>query len=321
MFKKGETASCGIEKSFWISKRNVSFVAIFYTFLWGSAFPLVKICMENFSVSENDNMSKCLIAGIRFFFSGCLTLAIFRLLQKGQKRVTLGRRHRIMVCAYGIMGTAFQYAFTYIGLTYVAGSKGAVLDQMSVFLVVLASGLFFKNDRLNVFKVLGCIFGFTGIMVSNLSGFDLNFTLQGEGVMILAAIFNAIAYFLAKKTSEDIPAMLLVGYGQLIGGILLCAFGFFFGGRVTSVTSGAIASLIMLIFISSVAYVLSLMPLQYHPASEISSFQLLITVFGAIMSAALLRENILKWNYILAFALVASGIYMVNYTKRTKCII
>lgn len=60
------------EKSFFISKRNVAITAIIYTFLWGTAFPLVKVCMESLGISDYDNMSKCLVAGIRFTLSGFL---------------------------------------------------------------------------------------------------------------------------------------------------------------------------------------------------------------------------------------------------------
>ena len=47
--------------SFFSKKRNVVFTAIFYTFLWGCAFPLVKICMDSFGIIDGDNFSKCLI--------------------------------------------------------------------------------------------------------------------------------------------------------------------------------------------------------------------------------------------------------------------
>jgi hypothetical protein len=49
-------------------KRNVVFIAVLYTFLWGSAFPLVKLCMDGFGI--NDNPGKCLVAGLRFTASG-----------------------------------------------------------------------------------------------------------------------------------------------------------------------------------------------------------------------------------------------------------
>ena len=69
-------------QSFWSKKKNVALIAVFYTFLWGSAFPLVKLCVEGFAVPDGDNMSKCLLAGIRFSFSGLLTLSLYKLIEK-----------------------------------------------------------------------------------------------------------------------------------------------------------------------------------------------------------------------------------------------
>ena len=78
-------------------KRNVVFVAIFYTFLWGLCFPLVKLCMEGFAVT--DNMSKCLVAGIRFTLAG-LGLCIYNLI-KGKKSALPNKSEIPYLLGYG----------------------------------------------------------------------------------------------------------------------------------------------------------------------------------------------------------------------------
>ena len=302
--------------SFWSKKKNVAMMSIFYTFLWGSAFPLVKLCVEGFAIADGDNMSKCLVAGIRFFFSGLLTLSLFRVVEK--KPLKFEKPHIKYALVYGILGSALQYAFTYIGLTNISGSKGAVFDQLAVFLIVLAGGIFFKDDRLNAYKVIGCAVGFAGIMITNMAKLEFTFSFEGEGYMILAALCNASSYFIAKKSASGMSAMALVGGGHLIGGALLCVFSLVGGGRLTSVNPTAVITMVLLVGISSIAYILSLMPLKYHPASETSSFQLLITVFGAVMSALLLGESILRFNYLLALILVGLGILLVNKKPSAK---
>ena len=130
--------------------------------------------------------------------------------------------------------------------------------------------------------------------------------------MLLAVLCQTFSYFVAKASGEHLSAAKLVGYGQLIGGVVLCSFACLAGGRIGNVTPTAILSLAALIVISAVAYVLSLMPLKYFPASEISSFNLLITVFGVVMSGVVLGESILKWNTILSLVLICAGILFVN---------
>lgn len=322
------------KKAFFESKRNVAIVAIFYTFLWGSAFPLVKICMESFRIAGDDNMSKCLVAGLRFIVSGVITL-LWCVLQgkkpvgteerlsgsdKGKGEVGRGfltKQQLMYILLYGILGTAVQYSFTYIGLSRVDGSKGAVIEQFFVFLTVLTGGLFFRDDKLNGKKVLGCLAGFAGVLIVNTEGLDLSFQMNAEGVMFAATICQAAAYFVAKAITDKVPATKLVGGGQLAGGLLLSIFALLMGGNIRTVNAVAVLSLLALSLISSLAYVLSLLPLKYHAASEVSSFNLLITVFGALMSGILLGESIFKWNYMISLLLVCLGILLINSKARS----
>lgn len=300
----------GAEKSFFKSKKNIVLIAIFYTFLWGTAFPLVKICMESFEIPDSDNMSKCLVAGIRFAFSGLFTLIWCTFNDETKIRLSASQVKHVLF--YGLLATALQYSFTYIGLSRIDGSKGAIFDQLCVFIIVLASGIFFKDDKLNLRKMTGCVLGFLGVLAINTGGVSFDFSLGGEGIMLCAVLCQTASYFVAKNTADCISAPKLVGYGQLIGGILLCGFAIFAGGRIHTVNALAVITLLMLIAISAIAYVLSLMPLKYFPASEVSSFNLLITVFGVVMSALILGENIFRWNYLISLLLISSGIVIIN---------
>ena len=297
-------------------KRNVALVAIAYTFMWGCAFPIVKLCMDAFNVGAGDNMSKCLVAGVRFILSGIVTLLIHGFSHPGDKS-PLGPQLKY-IAAYGIFGTAIQYALTYIGLSTVDGSKGAVFDQLCVFIVILFSGLLFKNDKLTVTKLIGCAAGILGIVFINTDGLSFTFSFMGEGMMIGAALCQTAAYFTAKAAADKVAATKLVGGAQLLGGILLTVFSLCMGGRITTINLTAVITLLLLVGISSAAYVLSLMPLKYFPASEISVFNLLITVFGVVMSAVILGEDIWKINYLISLLLVSVGIIAVNYHRKER---
>lgn len=104
-------------------------MAFIYTFLWGCAFPLVKMCMNTFEIAPNDNFSKMTVAGVRFFFSGIVTLLI-SLFVKDKSEKSASKKFNVdLILLYGISGTAVQYAFTYIGLSNTSGSVGALFDQ------------------------------------------------------------------------------------------------------------------------------------------------------------------------------------------------
>ena len=297
--------------SFFSKKRNVILTAVFYTFLWGCAFPLVKLCMQNFSIADGDQASKCLVAGIRFFLSGCLLCAV----NFGRKsdRQPFDKKALWWILAYGVLSTALQYSFTYIGLSNIEGSKGAVYDQLCVFMIVIAGGLFFKDDTLTLWKVIGCLIGFVGVFLTSAEeagGFS--FSLGGEGMMLCAALCQTVAYFIAKRTAGSVNAVHLVGLGQLIGGFLLTVAALIAGGELSGVSTAGVVILLALAGISAAAYSLSVMPLKYFPASEIASFNLLIPLFGVIMSGIVLKENIFRLNYLAAILLIVCGIMIIN---------
>jgi drug/metabolite transporter (DMT)-like permease len=58
--------------------------------------------------------------------------------------------------------------------------------------------------------------------------------------------------------------------------------------------------------------------LKYHPAGKISVFNLLVPVFGTVLSGVVLREDILRIETFLALALISLGIFLVNYNKRSR---
>lgn len=268
--------------------------------------------MDSFQISDDDHMSKCLLAGIRFSCSGLLTLICSRICEKTPHPAKPDWKY---ILPYGLSATTIQYAFTYIALSRMDGAKGAVFDQLGVFLIVLTSGLFFRSDSLTKNKLIGCVLGFAGVIVINTEGFNFTFHPEGEGLMMIAVLCQTVSWYIAKAGTKAVDAAQLTGGGQLIGGILLTVFSLMAGGRISNINATAVCSLILLILISAVAYTLSLMPLQYFPVSEVSSFNLLITVFGVIMSAALLGENIFQIHYLLSLLLISSGILLINRRK------
>jgi drug/metabolite transporter (DMT)-like permease len=298
--------------NFLLQKRwGVAVIALIYTFLWGLAFPLVKLCMTELGVTRD--LDKCLVAGIRFAISGA-ALSLFTGLR--EKRALPKREDAVTVLGYGIMGTALQYAATYIGLSRVGGGVGAIFDQLCVFFIILLGGIFLKNDSLTVMKVIGCIFGFLGVLAVNTEPAGISFSFLGEGMMILAAALQTVAYFIAARSADRLSAVRLVGNGQLVGGLLLVVVSLILGATVPAISAAGIALLLALAAISAIAYVLSLLPLRYFPASEVSVYNLLIPIFGVVLSGLVLSEDILKWNYPVSLGLIAVGIVFVNFRRK-----
>jgi len=119
-------------------------------------------------------------------------------------------------------------------------------------------------------------------------------------------------------SAKTLSAFKLVGFGQLTAGIMLTVYSLFMGGSIEKINLAGGVTLLALALISAIAYVLSLLPLKYFPASEIAVFNLLITVFGVVMSALVLGENVFKLNYLISLVLVSAGIFLVNLKSKEK---
>lgn len=73
-----------------------------------------------------------------------------------------------------------------------------------VFFAILISAKLFHYERLNAPKLLGCLCGFGGVLLINLSGGGLGggFTLLGDGAVLLAALANGFSISLFKRYAE-----------------------------------------------------------------------------------------------------------------------
>ena len=94
----------------------VCIFALICCFLWGSAFPSIKIGYRLFQISDADAMSQLLFAGYRFTLAGIMVILIGSFI----KREFLYPRKSSwpMVIKLGSVQTVLQYVFFYMGLAH-----------------------------------------------------------------------------------------------------------------------------------------------------------------------------------------------------------
>ena len=211
--------------------------------------------------------------------------------------------------------TVIQYLLFYIGLAHTTGVKGSILGGTSVLFSILIVCLIFHQESFTSYKLFGCIIGFAGIVIVNLNGtgMDMGFSFTGEGFMILSALSYALSSIFFKRFSADDDPVTLSGYQFLLGGAIMIAIGFLFGGRTEGFTFQSTLLLIYMGLISAVAYSLWGMLLKYNPVSRITVFGFMTQVFGVLLSALILKEKgAFGPKTLLALILVCIGIYLVN---------
>lgn len=299
-----------------MKKQKVMILAVLAAFLWGSAYPCIKIGYELFEIAADDLGSKFLFAGIRFVMAGLMVLAFTALKQPKDCIPKKNMAGRLLLL--GILQTTIQYIFFYIGLANTTGAKSAIINSLTAFFPIVLAPLFFRDDRLTVKKGLGCLIGLAGIVIINLDGSGLGgFKLTGEGFAVFAAMAQSLASIYSKKLARYMNVMTITGYQLFIGGILLAAAGVLTGGTLTAVWQGVLLLLYMAA-LSAVAFTVWTYLLSHNPVSSVSIYNLLIPVFGTVLSGIFLQENIMTWTHLISIVLVCMGIVLVNRKQKAE---
>lgn len=291
----------------------VAVFALTAAIAWGWAFPLIKVGFSAFGITADMTGSKMLFAGIRFAAAGLIVLSVAR---------SNGRSFRAskiidwrFILAFALMNTTLHYFFFYVGMSHSEGSRAAILNSLSTFLVVLLACACFKSDRLTSRKILGCTIGFSGILALNLGGAESgHFTWLGDGMIILNAICGATSNLMTRGLSRRIDVFVGTGYSLTIGGLLLIIPGLALGGTLPNVNMLGITSLILLIAISAIGFALYNKLLSCNPVGKVAIYNSLIPIVGAVTSCFCLGETF-HLKYALAGGLAALGIYIINKGK------
>lgn len=293
---------------------GVFLAAILANLLWGSASPCIKLGYQLFQISSDAVMSQIFFAGIRFTMAGILTVVLGSIMQR---RLLVPQKGSAgMLIALALAQTIVQYTFFYMGLSKAPSYKGSVISPSSVFFAVLLASLVLRQEKLTMRKLLGCVVGFTGVVLISLqsSGDAGGFRWDGEGFLVLAAFSYACATVLIKRFSERENPVTLSGYQFIIGGLAMAVISFLAGGRLRPVSPRAWLLMLYLGLLSAVAYTLWSLLLQKHPVSHITVYSFTNPVFGVILSALLLNEgkNLDVPRCLLSLLLVSLGVWIVN---------
>lgn len=281
--------------------------------VWGWAYPLIKLGFEYLAITPEMTGNKILFAGLRFTMSGLIILAMAKAMGRPFAMRKGGDWWFMLV--FALMNTTFHYAAFYIGLSYSAGARAAILNSLSVFSLVIMACIFFKSDRLTAGKILGCGIGFAGILALNLGGEESGrFTLLGDGMIIVNALCSAVASLLTRSLVKRVDVFVGTGYSLALGGLLLLVPSLLLGATLPQVNWQGMVILALLVGISALGFVLYNKLLTCNPVGKVAIYNSLIPVVGALTSCLCLDEEF-YWKYVVAAALATAGIYIINKQK------
>ncbi len=193
----------------------------------------------------------------------------------------------------------------------------SLLMGVGPFLALLGSHFTTDDDRLSTTKIIGAIFGFSGIVV--LVGWDivqgLGDNLLGQGAAMLAAACYVSSGLMIRKLGRFPPVRL----STLILG--MASFTLFFltlsleGWPGQGFSGESWVGLLYLGLVpTAMGYILRYHLIQTVGMTAFATAINLIPVFAVLLSALLLGEVLLA-NHFISLALIVTGLFIIRRSK------
>lgn len=196
---------------------KIIFVYILLCLIWGSTWMGIRASLES--------LTPFISSGIRFIIA---SLGIYLVMKfKGMKLQT----DPLSIGLYLIMGVfsfIVAYGLVYWAEQFVPSGLAAVLFAVYPFFVALFSYFFIPGERIGIYKSIGMMLGFLGIVVIFSDSFngELNLNLLGMFAVVLSGIIQAAIAVLIKRKGGLLNSFTMNFIPMLIAGVGLTAIGF-----------------------------------------------------------------------------------------------
>ena len=235
-----------MKNSIFSNRKTAPFWAFFCAAGWSLAYPLIKLGYAQLHIASDDLGSKIGFAGIRFLFAGIL-VTILAIIQKRKFKVEQ-KSVVAWLLLFALVNTALHYLFSYVGLGYLPSSRSTILDSMNGFFAIILSCIIFEDDKFSKFKALGCILGFSGILLINIEpgqNFFQGISFRGDGMILLNAMCGAFGGIITRIISKKMDMTVATSLSMTIGGAFLCVVSAIIGPAARwTITTESISSML-----------------------------------------------------------------------------
>ena len=138
----------------------------------------------------------------------------------------------------------------------------------------------------------------------------------GDVFIIAASFCTVFSNVISKKVFSKVSPITSTGVSQLFGGIVLVIIGASLGGNVSFAYSLWIMAYICVASIFS--YCIWFGTVKNSELSKLFIIKFAEPVFSAAFGAIILGDNILRIEYLIAFALISIRVIVSHSNKKTK---
>lgn len=210
---------------------------------------------------------------------------------------------------------ALEFALLFIALDYTSVARVSLFFYTMPFFVAIGAHFLFPGERLTLVRLAGLVLAIFGVgigLFSNSTGSE-DASLLGDLLALgAAAAWASIALLTRGTRLADIPTEQNLLYQLVVSAIILLVLAGFSGEMVREVTPTILAIFtFQVVFVASFGFLLWLWILSIYPVSDMASFSLLTPLSAVFFGWAVFDET-LTFEFLIALALVAGGLLLVN---------
>ncbi len=285
---------------------NLLIAGITFAILWSSASTATKIGL---------NYAQPFVISIaRFFLAGFLMLVITHVFLK--QKLPHGEYWK-KLAIYGLLNISIYLGIYIVAMQHASAGIGSLAIATNPVFISLISALYLKEkiSRSAIFSLLICI---TGIIIAAYPMLQTSYV-TATGLILLfvsMASYSISALYYSRQSWGGMHILTINGWQTLFGGILLLPIFFLtYEQGKNNFTHQMVASVVWLaIPVSIFAIQLWLYLLKDNPVKA-SFWLFLCPVFGFIIAAVLLKEQITLYTFV-GIVLVLTGLFLVQRNKK-----
>ncbi|WP_445957408.1 EamA family transporter [Yeosuana sp.] len=287
----------------------LAFFAIY--FIWGSTYVLNKI-----AVSE---LSPLFLAGIRFISASLLIFVIAKFMKLS---LAINKRQLINCVIAGFLFMAYGNGVFVWALKYVDSSFGA-LEASTQPLIVLLMMRMIDGKKIQRMSIIGIVLGIIGmyLLVSQEALVYQENSILGMFMIFTCVISWSIGSLFVAKAELPSNFFINTGYQMLSGGIILLLTSFVIGETWLSPLLWSapvkISMGLLVVFGSIVAFTSFNYLLKVVSTEKVSTSAYVNPVIALILGALILNEKITAQS-ILAAVILLTGVYFINSKKNIR---
>ena len=274
---------------------------LWITFAWGSCYVAISIGLQDAPILW--------LAALRALFAAVILLVVAGVRRAPRPR---GRRVWLLIAIMGITNVALAYGAMFGGLIGMSTGAASVLANAQPLLILLPAWLFFREAP-SIPTLAAMLVGVVGLRLLVIPA--------GFGTGALLALTASVAVTAGTLIARVIDAEpLTVAAWQLaIGGIILAVVALLVEGlpRIDWTPRLVLALLWMSVLGTAATNVAWIVEARAARLDQLTTWTLLVPIFGVILSIAVLREGQSVWAWIGTAVVVAAMVMLVLASRRS----